>query len=482
MRWITGIIIGTTICLCVGCISVKNNNDNNIIDTKAKNIIQENEELLSVNLKFNSHSKKHIEEKFNINTQSFFSDENSYNHRMAKFSFALSVSSFSSGDITKNWGEDGNFGRENKLRDAFNDLKLEEQKFYGYDKSLNNYGSTAAFGVGKKELTHKKEKYDLVIVVIRGGGYGAEWSDNFNIGSDGKYHNGFEETAKKIKKYVDKYLNEKLKNDKVRLLITGYSRGGGIANILASKYQAEKSKKFCVYAYTFATPNTVIEKENSHYENIFNIIIPYDVITSLPPYEWGFSREGKDIVMPMADETTSSQLLYNRLYYHINELTGEKYNVSDANKIKAVREIMLTLAKTREEFADNYQAIFEDIMLYSMTKVKKDKWEKISFKDFVYNKYSKKAKKAFEKIISSNQITSANSLGIDVPQELIEFMVLCEIHNLNANEISLTSIKLETIKSLFSDYTRDSVFFGTRLHAPETYLAWLKAYDFENIQ
>ncbi len=482
-RCIIGIMLITMITASnTGCLI---NDDNTPLKLNAENIntveISENKEMLSINLNFKSFSKNNITEKFTIDSQSFFSDEKIYNHRMAKLSFALSVSAFSSGDTTANWGEEGNFGRENKLKSAFNDLKLTDQTFIGYDKSLNSSKSQAAFGIGKRDLINKKEKCNLVVVAIRGGGYGAEWADNFNVGNSGKYHNGFEKTANYIKEYVDEYIKEKCTADKIRLLITGYSRGGAVANVLASKYQSDLTKNLYVYAYTFATPNTVIKEQKTDVDNIYNIIVPYDVITALPPSEWGFAREGKDIIMPLSDETEASKIIYNRLYYYMNELTGEKYNVTDANKINAFREIMLAFAQTREEFANSYQPVFEDMMIYFMTKVKKDKWVRIGFKDYIYEKYSSKAKKAFEKLLKNNNMISVKEAGITLPEELIAFIVLCEIHNINLNEISISSIKMETLKNMFSLYSKDTDFFDTRLHAPETYLSWIKVYDFETM-
>ena len=74
---------------------------------------------------------------------------------------------------------------------------------------------------------------------------------------------------------------------------------------------------------------------------------------------------------------------------------------------------------------------------------------------------------------------SVKEAGITLPEELIAFMVICEIHNINFNKISISSIKMETLKNIFSFYSQDTNFFDTRLHAPETYLAWIKVHDFE---
>jgi len=322
---------------------------------------------------------------------------------------------------------------------------------------------------------------NLVAVVIRGGGYGAEWADNFKIGSKGKYHNGFEKTADNIKPYIDKYISEKCNDAKIKLWITGFSRGGAVANILATKYIAQDNDNISVYAYTFASPNTVISDEKSDYKNIFNIVNPYDTITSLPPSEWGFEREGIDVIFPKKTNEQTNLDMYNRVSGILKQMTGESYNLTSDNNMKPIRDIMLSLAQTREEFYKNYEHVFKDLMLYSMTKVKKDNWKKIGFKDFIMKKYSLKAKKAYEKIKMNHHIISANEIGLNLPNEFLDFLVLAEIHNLNTdNKISVSSIRIETIKDLFLSFSQDVFETGARLHSPEVYLAWLKVYNHEN--
>ena len=83
------------------------------------------------------------------------------------------------------------------------------------------------------------------------------------------------------------------------VIVCGHSRGAAAANLLGVLFD-EVYDRSRVYVYTFATPATVrgdaAEKE---YENIFNFINDNDMVTHLPPVEYGFSRAGKDIMLPV---------------------------------------------------------------------------------------------------------------------------------------------------------------------------------------
>lgn len=104
------------------------------------------------------------------------------------------------------------------------------------------------------------------------------------------------------------------------ILITGHSLGAAIANLTAEKLNSdvvqpqgeEPAGSEDVFAYTFATPNTVNEADEGsaaiHYTNIFNIMNNNDAVTYMPrtlnPLNWNtdtWFRYGQDfhITMPM---------------------------------------------------------------------------------------------------------------------------------------------------------------------------------------
>lgn len=71
--------------------------------------------------------------------------------------------------------------------------------------------------------------------------------------------------------------------------ITGQSRGGAIANVLAVRLQ-EKLDTAKVFAYTFEAPATVDAEAAGSYKNIHNYICSDDLVTHIPM--WGMTRYG----------------------------------------------------------------------------------------------------------------------------------------------------------------------------------------------
>lgn len=99
-------------------------------------------------------------------------------------------------------------------------------------------------------------------------------------------------------------------------LVTGHSLGAAVANLVAEHLNSCKDTNHCpgsrtekdIYAYTFATPKTVKNKQGSDSQNIFNILNNNDIVPLVPTnilaLNWadnGWTRHGRDfrITMPM---------------------------------------------------------------------------------------------------------------------------------------------------------------------------------------
>lgn len=159
--------------------------------------------------------------------------------------------------------------------------------------------------VGHKSYTYNGEEKHIVCVVIRGtNGTLKEWQSNFDIGTTADFaaysewknssnHMGFDITANRLNIYLARYLStHDLAYENYALWITGHSRGGALANIMAATRVDSGAE---VFAYTFASPNTT-QKENAdtaaEYKCIHNIVNSDDLITEIPLTEWGFCRYG----------------------------------------------------------------------------------------------------------------------------------------------------------------------------------------------
>ena len=85
-----------------------------------------------------------------------------------------------------------------------------------------------------------------------------------------------------------------------RILITGHSRGGAIANLLAADLgdpdddASALAPSSGIYAYTFAAPcaTRADDRHDPRFDNIFNVVNEADIVTQLPLSSWGFGRYG----------------------------------------------------------------------------------------------------------------------------------------------------------------------------------------------
>lgn len=199
------------------------------------------------------------------------------------------------------------------------------QNFGGLD------GDTAAFSLAVKTLeTREGGSIELIAAVIRGTGEAMEWTSNLNVGTGGK-HEGFSKAREELSAHLTQYLSELHPADgtaaPVKFLITGHSRGGAVANLTAA-WLAESglADPANIYVYTFAAPMVSTEAAREGYENIFNIVREDDLVTLAPLAEWGYSRYGIDLPLPVE---TSAGGRYSGLFEKMDQkfaaLTGQHY-------------------------------------------------------------------------------------------------------------------------------------------------------------
>ena len=187
----------------------------------------------------------------------------------------------------------------------------------GFDSFTTNedYLQTARFdSIGLCAAKKSFSNYTVVAVAPRSGGYFSEWANNMHLGdgSQSDYmHEGWYNAAIKLIDFLTEYVNNNI-DGKVKLWMTGFSRGGATTNIAAALIdnKLEKGEKLFnkatvskedVYVYTFEAPQganvnskTIKAPKDPLYNNIFNIINPNDLVTKLAMYEYGFTRFGID--------------------------------------------------------------------------------------------------------------------------------------------------------------------------------------------
>ena len=78
-------------------------------------------------------------------------------------------------------------------------------------------------------------------------------------------------------------------------------------------------QKSSIYSYCFATPNNSKNAKREGYENIFNIINPFDIVPRLPI--WGFDKYGRKLLLPIP--TNNQYVNYtNAMLSKLDELSS----------------------------------------------------------------------------------------------------------------------------------------------------------------
>lgn len=207
----------------------------------------------------------------------------------------------------------------------------------------------AAYAFASKTLPGKNGAPDrtLVFVGIRGS-YGIEWLSNFKLVGDGRAaadHRGFKmaeaEIVESLHRYVDQIGADPAHTE---VLVTGHSRGGAIANLLAADLDNRSATPDAIasadsiYAYTFASPSSTRSamRGDARYDNVFNVVNSSDVVPTLPSLSWGFGHYGKTTVLPDAGDEGFSPL-YDAMQeaYRANTGFGNPCRVSDLEKLDA---------------------------------------------------------------------------------------------------------------------------------------------------
>lgn len=417
-----------------------------------------------------------------------------YNHDLARKSFEFVEAGFSP---TSNFTANGNDtspeakARYSKIKNKYDEYDFtNKQKFCNYGITLTSTSDKAAYSMASKNITISGETKKIVVLVVRGQGYGGEWVSNFNVGSDATYSQGFKKPAddiiSKLKSYISAY-----KSDDVVLWITGYSRGAAIANLVAASmvdYSAKCSYLDAdrIFAYTFATPNPAHREKantgNPKYNNIFNIVNPADPVPQVLLSSWGYSKFGITKTI-MSGAPTAVKKYYKNT-------TGHTYSISQDQRtaVSNIVNLLGNLADTKAEFNKKYATPIKDIVHWFMVDKKVN--ENATLKDYALTKYdandvircyqyASADVDAFKKLLKKAGITDEYlSLAKDVGMvlELNGISVDKFLDDLTGNN-ALSLLKsvfkiISTVSSLDGQYTG----LGA-VHKPETYEAWLFGLD-----
>ena len=338
------------------------------------------------------------------------------------------------------------------LAPAYKNMGFQKVEYYKYDTSLNNTDDTVGFSIAERPLASGRT---LLAIVLRGGGYGCEWSSNFNVGTGEYWHDGFKNAAANVYRRVMEYLGrEENANKQYTLWITGYSRASATANLLTAVLDKESEtipqiERDKIFAYLFATPQGITENvadvHDEKYNNIFSIVNPCDIVPNVAFSKWGFTRYGVTLQLNVLNPLLESTL----------------DQVRNANEIVAVQSLLELLLKGFPTCADshNLQTIIFETLEYTMTKRHYSggasaEWTGISSNDYysiLFHRYPLPFSKAYSNAHQYLKVKNLNVghlviryLNYSKDDLLGVLLTICELHDVPSD---VAFSKLSTLLS-----------------------------------
>ena len=338
-----------------------------------------------------------------------------------------------------------------------NTLKFDEgYNAYNQNKSLTDTSDKAAYAIAHKKVSIDGSPTTIVAVAVRSANYGGEWYSNGQVsgGSDSKLHKGFSGAAAEISDSVEAYMRDNGISSDAKIWITGFSRGGAVAN-LTGRMLVERSdvKADNMYCYTFAAPLTTKKLSRSQ-RGIFNTVNSFDMIPDVPMASWGFGRYGDNYYLP-SKMNKGYATLKKQADQSFRELTGQSYGVYGNHlifKIGLLNVLNAAVGRTEDSYAEYWQKITSELLASLMGDTEEDvKPTEVLKCVFRYNKKNMK-KNTVSYFINNMQ----NSFEV----------YACGI----LGNTSYIDLKNGSNSKLF------------RQHWPEAYMAWLqqgKVYDYQ---
>ena len=276
----------------------------------------------------------------------FLQPADEYNHNLARLSLGMALASFR--DVERPDAED------DYLVGLFEDMGFSQIETETYRNPPTAY--SVAFGFATKRIGDTT----VVACAVCGGNYDQEWASNLTVG-DLMRAMGFADSSAIVQEALADYVDRNVGQGKAKLWVTGFSRGGAIANITAADCTASGAYED-VYAYTFATPRTT--REPIAYPNIFNIIQKEDLVPKIPLADWGFERYGRDLFLVSPETDPDCGPVYAKAAQLYRDMVGsEMVTNSEINyQLRILVDYLLLLFPDPASYTESLQPLLVDIM------------------------------------------------------------------------------------------------------------------------
>lgn len=427
-------------------------------------------------------------------SDSFFNQTSfQYNHQLAWLTLGLELASHTVNEALY-WGADkyakdsnGTYvdveaQRTRYIRNAYEDMGFDINSvlYKKYDINLNDKSDRAAFSIAQKRLENGKT---LIAIVLRGGGYGCEWSSNFHVEDGILYHRAFKDCANDafitLKQYFESIDGE------IAIWITGYSRAGATANLLAAMIDdyAETDNRLNpqnIFTYTFATPQGVTENvdgvHSAKYNNIFNIVNPCDFVPKVAFSSWNFTHYGItkyfDVPLSQRGEGQQNMKILSAEAMLIKLLLQAYPTASSSTSVQGVISELLEFKNMKKNVGGSYgYAVWESLSLKVYAEVLRgrygDTWDKSYVMAMMFLSYD----------AIGQAIWNALGDNEDLKDIVLLVFSLFELHDIPSDDIVnlISSIAESNLwEILFKVNTLSSFSAVGDEHLGSTYLKYLR--------
>ena len=302
-------------------------------------------DVKNIHFKFMDTAAKAYDWRFPYSDSFFRTGSDQFSLKFAQGSLGLALSSFKSpaGLLETNY------------ETYFNGAGFTDLYMFGYDRPTTE--DSLSVIIGRKQV----DDFTVIAAVACGQGYGKEWAGNMKVGK-GVRHEGFNSAANQFEDHLDRYISEYNIEGKKKLWLTGFSRAGAVANIVAAD-MTERGEFDDIYAYLFGVPRTT--KEPVAYKGIYNICGQYDPVPNTPFQPWGFERYGTDLFTP-AQESDADFGEHEVAAVETGDKIGSdgfRNNPEVNYQLHLILETLAEMFDSSEEYTDRLQSLMVETML-----------------------------------------------------------------------------------------------------------------------
>ncbi len=230
-------------------------------------------------------------------------------------------------------------------RNLKNLLKKIGYKNYRSNAGFRNKPTSNSIGVGA--ACRKVKGATVIAVGIRGGGYEVEMAGNFDMGRYGT-HKNYAHARDQVLTFLKKYIKDNKIKGHVKIWMAGISRAAAVGNLTAAAIDDGALKSTGIrlgakdlYAFFFEPPlgaERSAKLQSRKYDNILNIINPYDGVPLFPMKEFGFGRYGRDWHDPSkhnaSDYASRRKKMLKMLYAQSSHQDSGDYALDDFRMYK----------------------------------------------------------------------------------------------------------------------------------------------------